>query len=74
MDYSKHVCLGDLESYLRRDSYLDKYSPVEQRQIRKNIGAIGENELTSYITKEKCTYLTHVELVDLIRNNSLGIG
>ena len=74
MDYSKHACLGDLENYLRRDSYLDKYSPVEQRQIRKNIGAIGENELTSYITKEKCTYLTHAELVDLIRNNSLGIG
>lgn len=74
MDYNRHVCFGDLENYLRRDSYLDKYSPLEQKQIRKNIGAIGESELTSYITKERCTYLTHEELVDLVHNDGLGIG
>lgn len=74
MDYNRHVCFGDLENYLRRDSYLDKYSPLEQKQIRKNIGAIGESELASYITKERCTYLTHEELVDLVHNDGLGIG
>lgn len=74
MDYNRHVCFGDLENYLRRDSYLDKYSPLEQKQIRKNIGAIGESELASYITKERCTYLTHGELVDLVHNDGLGIG
>lgn len=74
MDYNRHVCFGDLENYLRRDSYLDKYSPLEQKQIRKNIGAIGESELVSYITKERCTYLTHEELVDLVHNDGLGIG
>ena len=42
MNCNRHVCLKDLDNYLKKNGYLSGYTPVEQRQIRKNIGAIGE--------------------------------
>ena len=74
MDYNRHVCLKDLENYLKKAEYLGGYTPVEQKQVRKNIGAIGEADLTSYITETKFIPLTHAELVELIKNNKLAIG
>ena len=74
MDYNRHVCLKDLENYLKKAEYLGGYTPVEQRQVRKNIGAIGETDLPSYITETKFIPLTHAELVDLIKDNKLAIG
>lgn len=73
MDCNRHVCLKDLENYLKKAEYLGGYTPVEQRQVRKNIGAIGEADLASYITETKFIPLTYVELVDLIKNNKLAI-
>ena len=74
MDCNRHVCLKDLENYLKKAEYLGGYTPVEQRQVRKNIGAIGETDLPSYITETKFIPLTHAELVDLIKDNKLAIG
>ena len=74
MDYNRHVCLKDLENYLKKAEYLDGYTPTEQKQVRKNIGAIGEADLASYITETKFIPLTHAELVDLIKDNKLEIG
>ena len=74
MDCNRHVCLKDLENYLKKAEYLGGYTPVEQRQVRKNIGAIGETDLASHITETKFIPLTHAELVDLIKDNKLGIG
>ena len=74
MDCNRHVCLKDLENYLKKAEYLDGYTPTEQKQVRKNIGAIGEADLASYITETKFIPLTHAELVDLIKDNKLGIG
>ena len=74
MDYNRHVCLKDLENYLKKAEYLDGYTPTEQKQVRKNIGAIGEAALASYITETKFIPLTHAELVDLIKDNKLEIG
>ena len=74
MDCNRHVCLKDLENYLNKAEYLGGYTPTEQKQVRKNIGAIGEADLASYITETKFIPLTHAELVDLIKDNKLGIG
>ena len=74
MDYNRHVCLKDLDNYLNKAEYLDGYTPTEQKQVRKNIGAIGEANLASYITETKFIPLTHAELVDLIKDNKLGTG
>lgn len=74
MDYNRHVCLKDLENYLKKAEYLGGYTPTEQKQVRKNIGAIGEADLASYITETKFIPLTHAELVDLIKDNKLEIG
>ena len=50
MDYNRHVCLRDLNNYLKKNEYLSGYTPVEQDLIRKNIGAIGEDDLINYLT------------------------
>ena len=74
MDYNRHVCLKDLDNYLNKAEYLDGYTPTEQKQVRKNIGAIGKADLASYIPETKFIPLTHAELVDLIKDNKLAIG
>lgn len=74
MDYNRHVCLRDLNNYLKKNEYLSGYTPVEQDQIRKNIGAVGEDELVNYLTNGKCIELTYDELQNLIKNKKLGIG
>ena len=71
MDCNRHVCLKDLENYLNKAEYLGGYTPTEQKQVRKNIGAIGEADLASYITETKFIPLTHAELVDLIKDNRI---
>ena len=74
MNCNRHVCLKDLDNYLNKAEYLDGYTPTEQKQVRKNIGAIGKADLASYIPETKFIPLTHAELVDLIKDNKLAIG
>lgn len=74
MNCNRHVCLKDLENYLKVDEYLSKYTPLEQQQIRDNIGAVGKSDLDSLIYENKCIYLLYSEFLDLINNNKLGVG
>ena len=74
MNCDRHVCLKDLDNYLKKNGYLSGYTPVEQRQVRKNIGAMGENDLASYIPKGKYIELTYDKLQELIKDKKLGIG
>lgn len=71
-DCNRHICLKDLENYLRIDSYLANYTQVEQKLIRENIGALNELDLENYLPK--CTTLLYSEFINLIENNSLNVG
>lgn len=71
-DCNRHICLKDLENYLRIDSYLANYTEVEQKLIRENIGALSELDLENYLPK--CTPLLYSEFINLIGNNSLNVG
>lgn len=72
--HNRHVCLGDLSNYLKRTDYLDKYTPVEQAEIRRNIGAIGKEDLATIVIKNnRFTELTYSELIELINNNLLEV-
>lgn len=42
-DY-KHVLFKDLHDYIRKDTYLSGFTAVEQEWIRKNIGAVSEQD------------------------------
>lgn len=42
-DY-KHVLFKDLRDYVRKDTYLGGFTAVEQEWIRKNIGAVSEQD------------------------------
>lgn len=74
MNCNRHVCLKDLNNYLKKSDYLNGYTPIEQEQIRKNIGAIGKNDLFNYIQSGKYIELTYKELHNLIENNQLVTG
>lgn len=74
MDCNRHVCLKDLNNYLKKSDYLNGYTPIEQEQIRKNIGAVGKNDLFNYIQSGKYIELTYEELHNLIENNQLVTG
>lgn len=76
---NRHVCLSDLENYLKRTDYLNNYTPVEQQEVRKNIGAVGKEELDNLISSivinnNMYIEVTHKELDSLIQSNSLKIG
>lgn len=42
-DY-KHVLFKDLRNYIRKDQYMSGFTAVEQEWIRKNIGAVSEQD------------------------------
>ena len=42
-DY-KHVLFKDLHDYIRKDQYMSGFTAVEQAWIRKNIGAVSEQD------------------------------
>lgn len=77
-NFNRHVCLADLEEYLKRTDYLNKYTPAEQEEIRKNIGAVGQEDLdqlvATIIKENRYTELTYEELKKHIENKSLKIG
>lgn len=43
-DY-KHVLFKDLHDYIRKDTYLSGFTAVEQEWIRKNIGAVSQQDV-----------------------------
>ena len=44
MGCDRHVCLKDLINYLKKNEYLSGYTPIEQKEARKNIGAISADD------------------------------
>ena len=74
MNCNRHVCLKDLDNYLKKNGYLSGYTPVEQPQVRKNIGALGEADLDRYLTEDNYIELTYDKLQKLIKDKKLGIG
>lgn len=44
IDKYKHVCFGDLDEYLRRDSYFSDFSKDEIDTIRRNLGFTSTQE------------------------------
>lgn len=73
---NRHVCVSDLINYLKRNSYLDGYSKVEQEQIRFNIGAAGKKDIQDLIQSLENLYIstTYENLTKLVQEQSLKIG
>lgn len=44
----RHVCLKDLENYIRRDTYFSDFSEEEIAQIQKNLGIVVNNGIDEY--------------------------
>ena len=67
-DY-KHVLFKDLRDYIRKDSYLGGFTSIEQEWIRKNIGAVSEQDAvrTSF-------NVSYEDLRKLIVNQQLNPG
>ena len=44
----RHVCLKDLENYIKRDTYFSDFSEEEIAQIQKNLGIVTNNGIDEY--------------------------
>lgn len=67
-DY-KHVLFKDLRDYIRKDSYLGGFTAAEQEFIRKNIGAVSEQDAVRTSFK-----LSYEDLRKLIVQEALNPG
>ena len=70
-DY-RHVLFKDLKHYLNRRDYLSGFTSTEQAYIRRNIGAVGSDEIDAL--KGKTLSVTYSELENKIQNESLVVG
>ena len=52
MGCDRHVCLKDLINYLKKNEYLSGYTPIEQKEVRKNISPSSEPEQLTIETSE----------------------
>ena len=68
---NRHVCLKDLEGYLKRSDYLNGFTKVEQQQIRQNIGALGKDGGSDKDLMFECSYDM---FYSIMRNNLLEVG
>jgi len=62
-DQFRHVCLKDLEDYIKRDEYFSDFSDEEKAIIRKNLGltASGESDYNPTIFS-----MTHKEMTEFL--------
>ena len=44
----RHVCLKDLENYIKRDEYFSDFSDEEKAIIKKNLGITTSGEFSEY--------------------------
>ena len=44
----RHVCLKDLENYIKRDEYFSDFSDEEKAIIKKNLGITTSGESSEY--------------------------
>ena len=72
----QHVLFEDLKNYLNRKEYLAGFTTIEQAYIRKNIGAVGEDDILRTISRleTKVHEVSHQELMDVLLQKQLVIG
>lgn len=70
-DY-RHVLFKDLKPYLHRRDYLSGFTSTEQAYIRKNIGAIGVDQLDAL--QGRAIRVTYSELENQIQSGTLVVG
>lgn len=71
-DQFRHVCLKDLEDYIKRDEYFSDFSDEEKAIIRKNLGltASGESDYNPTIFS-----MTHKEMTEFLQDHKkLNVG
>ena len=67
-DKFRHVCFGDLEEYLRRDSYFSDFSKDEIDTIRRNLGFTTTQEDFNIIED------TYANIYDRLKKRKLNIS
>lgn len=67
-DKFKHVCFGDLEEYLRRDSYFSDFSKDEIDTIRRNLGFTTTQEDFNIIED------TYANIYDRLQKGKLNVS
>lgn len=67
-DKYKHVCFGDLEEYLRRDSYFSDFSKNEIDTIRRNLGFTTTQEDFNVIED------SHEHIYTRLQNGKLNVS
>lgn len=72
----QHVLFEDLKNYLSRKDYLAGFTTIEQSYIRRNIGAVGVDDIAREISKleVKTHEVTHEEFMELMLQKKLVIG
>lgn len=69
----RHVCLKDLENYIKRDTYFSDFSEQEILQIQKNLGIITSNSNIDEYNPILITG-TYDQIVQHLYSASLKIG
>lgn len=70
-DY-RHVLFKDLKPYLLKRDYLSGFTSTEQAWIRKNIGAVGTEQLDAL--QGRAISVPYSELENQIQNGTLVVG
>ena len=63
----RHVCLKDLDNYVKRDTYFSDFSEEEIKQIQKNLGIV-----TSGDTEEFNPILISGTYAQVVQQQQLG--
>lgn len=72
----RHVLFEDLKNYLNRNEYLAGFTTMEQSYIRKNIGAIGSEDIEKALSKISFSLneLSYNEFAELLYQKRLISG
>lgn len=72
----RHVCMSDLENYLKKDEYLDGYTEPEQLQVRMNIGAIGREDISEILEEMENLYISapYKTIESVVKESGLKVG
>lgn len=73
---NRHVCLKDLEAYIRKDSYFAGLSKTEQEEIIKNLGIITREDVYDIVRAyiESAVPVTYKQINELIQHRELAPG
>ena len=68
----RHVCLKDLENYIKRDEYFSDFSDEEKAIIKKNLGITTSGEFSEY--DPIVHLLTYDTVLQLKESEELKVG